>query len=170
MFSTQLQGLASLETEKERAKNARELQSEKIKADERIAQMGIDKQLEIAKLDRDLRIRLHNTPAATIDTAAIAAYVAQGLSPTEAYAHVRTITSGFKGALTQDQAVDNVQKFLESPLGMQQMAEERKRADKSGVPFDAKAYRDKLIQDEMGKSNRSGGAAGKVDTSNPLLK
>jgi hypothetical protein len=53
---------------------------------------------------------------------------------------------------------------------MQQMTQEKKKAEQAGVPFDAKAFRDKLIQEEMGKSSRSGGAAGKVDTSNPLLK
>ena len=170
MYSAQTQGLASLETEKERAKNDLARQALLINSNEKIAQLSKDTQLEIARLDRNLRSTLHNTPSATIDTTAVANYVAAGLSPTEAYERVRALTSGFRGALTQDQAVDNVRQFLESPLGMQQMAEERKRADKSGVPFDAKAYRDKLIQDEMSKSSRTGGAAGKVDTSNPLLK
>jgi hypothetical protein len=170
MYSAQTQGLASLETEKERAKNDMARQTLLINSNEKIAQLSKDTQLEIARLDRNLRSTLHNTPSATIDTTAVANYVAAGLSPTEAYERVRALTSGFRGALTQDQAVDNVRQFLESPLGMQQMAEERKRADKSGVPFDAKAYRDKLIQDEMSKSSRTGGAAGKVDTSNPLLK
>ena len=170
MYSAQTQGLASLETEKERAKNDMARQILLIDSNQKIAQMNKDTQEKIARLDRNLRSTLHGTPSATIDTVAVANYVAAGLSPTEAYERVRALTGGSRGALTQDQAVDNVQKFLESPLGMQQMAEERKRADKSGVPFDAKAYRDKLIQEEMGKSSRSGGAAGKVDTSNPLLK
>lgn len=170
MFSAQTQGLAALEAEDRRTKSEAERQGLLLTSNEKIAKMNKDTQLEIARLDRTLRSTLHGTPSATIDTVAVANYVAAGMSPTEAYERVRALTGGSRGALTQDQAVDNVQKFLESPLGMQQMAEERKRADKSGVPFDAKAYRDKLIQDEMSKSNRSGSPTGKVDTSNPLLK
>lgn len=170
MFSAQTQGLAALEAEDRRTKSESERQGLLLTSNEKIAKMSKDTQLEIARLDRNLRSSLHSTPSASIDSVAIANYVAAGMSPTEAYERVRALSTGFRGALTQDQAVDNVRQFLESSLGMQQMAEERKRADKAGVPFDAKAYRDKLIQDEMSKSSRTGGAAGKVDTSNPLLK
>jgi hypothetical protein len=170
MYSTQLQGLAALEAEDRRTKSEAERQRLLINSNERIAQMSKDTQERIARLDRDLRVKLHGTPSATLESEMIGAYMTEGLSRTEAYERIQALRGGSRGALTQDQAVDNVQKFLESPLGMQQMAEDRKRADKSGVPFDAKAYRDKLIQEEMSKSNRSGGAAGKVDTSNPLLK
>jgi len=170
MYSAQTQGLASLETEKQRAKNAQELQQARIASDEKIAQLSKDTQERIARLDRDLRARLHSTPSATLESEMIGAYVAEGLSRTEAFERVRTLAAGSRGALTQDQAVDNVQKFLESQLGMQQMMQEKKKAEQAGVPFDPKAYRDKLIQEEMSKSSRLGGPAGKVDTSNPLLK
>jgi hypothetical protein len=170
MYSAQTQGLAALEAEDRRTKSEAERQKLLITSNEKIAQMNKDTQEKIARLDRDLRSTLHNTPSATIDTVAVANYVAAGLSPTEAYERVRVFTSGARGALTQDQAVDNVRQFLESQLGMQQMMQEKKKAEQAGVPFDAKAFRDKLIQDEMNKSSRSGGPAGKVDTSNPLLK
>jgi len=170
MYSAQTQGLASLETEKERAKNDMARQTLLINSNEKIAQLGKESQERIARLERDMRIKLHSTPSASLESEMLGAYMAEGLSRTEAYERIQILKGGFRGALTQDQAVDNVRQFLESPLGMQQMAEERKRADKAGVPFDAKAYRDKLIQDEMSKSSRTGGAAGKVDTSNPLLK
>ena len=170
MYSAQTQGLAALEAEDRRTKSEAERQGLLLASNEKIAQLGKESQERIARLERDMRIKLHSTPSASLESEMLGAYMAEGLSRTEAYERIQILKGGSRGALTQDQAVDNVQKFLESPLGMQQMAEERKRADKSGVPFDAKAYRDKLIQDEMSKSNRSGGAAGKVDTSNPLLK
>ena len=170
MYSAQTQGLAALEAEDRRTKSEAERQRLLIDSNERIAQMSKDTQERIARLDRDLRVKLHGTPSATLESEMIGAYVAEGLSRTEAYERIQALRGGSRGALTQDQAVDNVQKFLESPLGMQQMTQEKKKAEQAGVPFDAKAFRDKLIQEEMGKSSRSGGAAGKVDTSNPLLK
>lgn len=170
MYSAQTQGLAALEAEDRRTKSEAERQGLLLASNERIAQMSKDTQERIARLDRDLRIRLHSTPSASIESEMIGAYMAQGLSKTEAYERIRALVPGMRGALTQDQAVDNVQKYLESQLGMQQMMQEKKKAEQAGVPFDAKAFRDKLIQEEMGKSSRSGGATGKVDTSNPLLK
>jgi hypothetical protein len=170
MYSAQTQGLAALEAEDRRTKSEAERQRLLLASNERIAQMSKDTQERIARLDRDLRAKLHSTPSATLESEMIGSYMTEGLSRTEAYERIQALRGGSRGALTQDQAVDNVQKFLESPLGMQQMTQEKKKAEQAGVPFDAKAFRDKLIQEEMGKSSRPGGAAGKVDTSNPLLK
>jgi|GEM_PF-5264992 len=170
MYSAQTQGLAALEAEDRRTKSEAERQRLLLASNERIAQLSKDTQERIARLDRDLRARLHSTPSATLESEMIGSYMTEGLSRTEAYERIQALRGGSRGALTQDQAVDNVQKFLESPLGMQQMTQEKKKAEQAGVPFDAKAFRDKLIQEEMGKSSRPGGAAGKVDTSNPLLK
>jgi hypothetical protein len=184
MYSTQMQGLASLETEKQRAKNAQELQAAQIAAQkemeqarlsssEKIAKMSRDQQFAIAQLDRDLRYKMHTTPSATLETAMIDDYVKNGLSRTEAYERIKQISSGYKGEMTMDQATDNVKQYLDSMAGMQHMAEAQKRAKEAGVPFDPLDFRNKLIQQEMLRSGRNtggGGAAGKVDLTNPLLK
>jgi len=172
MYSAQTQGLASLETEKERAKNDMARQILLIDSNQKIAQMNKDTQLEIAKLDRTLRSTLHNTPSATIDTTAVANYVAAGLSPTEAYERVRALTTSYRGEMTRDQAEDNVRQNMAAGVYMKEISEAQKKAKESGVPFDIEAYMKKKVDDRMATSGRSslGSPTGKVDTSNPLLK
>jgi hypothetical protein len=172
MYSAQTQGLASLETEKERAKNDMARQTLLINSNEKIAQMSKDTQERIARLDRDMRVRLHSTPSASIDSVAIANYVAAGLSPTEAYERVRALTGGFKGEMTRDQAEDNVRQNMAAGVYMKEISEAQKKAKESGVPFDIEAYMKKKVDDRMATSGRSalGSPTGKVDTSNPLLK
>jgi len=172
MYSAQTQGLASLETEKERAKNDMARQTLLINSNEKIAQMSKDTQERIARLDRDMRVRLHSTPSASIDSVAIANYVAAGLSPTEAYERVRALTGGFKGEMTRDQAEDNVRQNMAAGVYMKEISEAQKKAKESGVPFDVEAYMKKKVDERMATSGRNtlGGPTGKVDTSNPLLK
>jgi hypothetical protein len=170
MYAEQMRGLSSLEAEDRRAKNELKRQEIIIASNEKIARMSEENRARVAQLDRDLRVALHATPSASLESQAIQAYVANGLSPTEAYERVKTLALGYKGNITQDQATDNVQKYLESPSGMMQMNKAKKEAEKAGATFDPQAYRDKLIQQEMSRSSSTGGPAGKVDTSNPLLK
>jgi hypothetical protein len=170
MYAEQMRGLSSLEAEDRRAKNELKRQEIIIASNEKIARMSEENRARVAQLDRDLRVALHATPSASLESQAIQAYVAQGLSPTEAYERVKTLALGYKGNITQDQATDNVQKYLESSAGMMQMNKAKKEAEKAGATFDPQAYRDKLIQQEMSRSSSTGGPAGKVDTSNPLLK
>jgi hypothetical protein len=63
-----------------------------------------------------------------------------------------------KGALTQfqqgkllDMANDNVQKLLETNLGLKAMINAQKAAKEAGRPFDPIAYRNQLVQDEIQK-------------------
>jgi hypothetical protein len=155
MYSAQTQGLASLETEKERAKNDLARQTLLINSNERIAQMSKDTQEKIAQLDRGLRATLHNTPSATIDTVAVANYVAAGMSPTEAYERVRVLTSGFRGEMTRDQAEDNVRQNMAAGVYMREINDLQKKAKESGVPFDVEAYMKKKVDDRMATSGRS---------------
>ena len=172
MYSAQTQGLAALEAEDRRSKSAQELQKTKIESDERIAKMSKETQEKIAQLDRGLRATLHNTPSATIDTVAVANYVAAGLSPTEAYERVRALTGGFKGEMTRDQAEDNVRQNMAAGVYMREINDLQKKAKESGVPFDVEAYMKKKVDERMATSGRNtmSRPTGTVDTSNPLLK
>lgn len=76
----------------------------------------------------------------------------------------RANAMGDKSALTQfqagklaDMAGDNVQKYLESGPGMTALINARAEAKKSGVPFDANAFRNSLIQQEMQRLQQSMG-------------
>ena len=155
MYSAQTQGLASLETEKERAKNDMARQTLLLDSNQKIAQMNKDTQLEIAKLDRTLRSTLHNTPSATIDTTAVANYVAAGMSPTDAYERVRALTSGFRGEMTRDQAEDNVRKDISEGVYMSEIRDAQKKAKESGVPFDMEAWKRKKVEALMSTSGRN---------------
>jgi multidrug efflux pump subunit AcrB len=155
MYSAQTQGLASLETEKERAKNDMARQTLLINSNEKIAQMSKDTQERIAQLDRDMRVRLHSTPSASIDSVAIANYVAAGLSPTDAYERVRALTSGFRGEMTRDQAEDNVRKDISEGVYMSEIRDAQKKAKESGVPFDMEAWKRKKVEALMSTSGRN---------------
>jgi hypothetical protein len=54
-------------------------------------------------------------------------------------------------------AGDNVQKYLESGPGMQALISARAAAKNSGTPFDANAFRNSLIQQEMQRLQQSMG-------------
>lgn len=172
MYSAQTQGLAALEAEDRRTKSEAERQRLLIDSNEKIAKMSKDTQEKIAQLDRNLRSTLHSTPSATIDTVAVANYVAAGMSPTEAYERVRVLTSGFRGEMTRDQAEDNVRQNMAAGVYMREINDLQKKAKESGVPFDVEAYMKKKVDERMTTSGRNtlGGPTGKVDTSNPLLK
>jgi len=172
MYSAQTQGLAALEAEDRRTKSESERQKLLIISNEKIAQMNKDTQEKIAQLDRNLRSTLHSTPSATIDTVAVANYVAAGLSPTEAYERVKAFSSAFRGEMTRDQAEDNVRQNMANGVYTREINDAQKKAKESGVPFDIEAYMKKKVDDRMATSGRSlqGSPTGKVDTSNPLLK
>lgn len=84
---------------------------------------------------------------------------------TQARAYLaRANAMGDKSALTQfqagrlaDMAGDNVQKYLESGPGMQALISARAAAKNSGTPFDANAFRNSLIQQEMQRLQQSMG-------------
>jgi len=172
MYSAQTQGLAALEAEDRRTKSEAERQKLLITSNEKIAQMNKDTQEKIARLDRDLRSTLHNTPSASIDTVAVANYVTAGLSPTEAYERVRALTTGYRGEMTRDQAEDNVRQNMATGAYTREISDAQKKAKESGVPFDVDAWMKKKVDDRMATSGRNamGRPTGTVDTSNPLLK
>jgi hypothetical protein len=172
MYSAQTQGLAALEAEDRRTKSEAERQKLLITSNEKIAQMNKDTQEKIARLDRDLRSTLHGTPSATIDTVAVANYVAAGMSPTEAYERVRALTSSFRGEMTRDQAEDNVRKDISDGVYMSEIRDAQKKAKESGVPFDMETWKRKKVESQMATSGRNtmGRPTGTVDASNPLLK
>lgn len=121
---------------------------------------------KVAELDRKLRIDLHNTPAAqklTTEENAIQDYMVQLKIPySQAYEMVKTVSASLKGAMTLDQATDNVQKFLDSnPMYIRNIQEEAKKAGKP-VP-DVYTIRMQLIKREMS------GAANPSAKSSPLL-
>jgi hypothetical protein len=142
------------------------------KSQEKISNASNATQLKIHELDRALREKLHSMPTPTIDSQAIAAYVAQGLSPTEAYERVKGLMTGFRGEMTRDQAEDNVRADITNGILMGDMSEAKKRAKEAGVPFDADAYIRKKVDERMSNSARGTTArpAGTVDTNNPLLR
>jgi hypothetical protein len=172
LFGTQTQAGTQLTAQEMSNRTQKDIAETNRASAEKIASMNNATQMKIHELDRALREKLHTTPSPTIDSQAIAEYVKQGLSPTEAYERVKSISSGFKGEMTQDQAADNVAKFLDSPSGMMYMSEQQKKAKEAGVPFDAIDFRRQLIQREMASSARTSVArpAGAVDSNNPLLR
>lgn len=172
LFGTQTQAGTQLTTTDMANRTQKDIAETNRASQEKIAGMNNATQMKIHELDRSLRERLHSTPSPTIDSQAIAEYIKQGLSPTEAYERVKSISSGFKGEMTQDQAADNVAKFLDSPTGMMYMSEQQKKAKEAGLPFDAIDFRRQLIQREMSNSARTSMArpTGTVDTNNPLLR
>ena len=135
-------------------------------------QMQNESQERLHKMDNDLRIALHKTPSPTIESEAIAQYVKQGMSWTEAYERVKQIASGYKGEMTLDQATDNVKQFLESISGMNYVSDRKKKAKDEGRPIPSDFdIRNELIKDEMSNSGRTSlKPRGDVDYSNPLLK
>jgi hypothetical protein len=172
LFGTQTQAGTQLTAQDMSNRTQKDIAETNRASAEKIAGMNNATQMKIHELDRSLRERLHSTPSPTIDSQAIAEYIKQGLSPTEAYERVKSISSGFKGEMTQDQAADNVAKFLDSPTGMMYMSEQQKKAKEAGLPFDAIDFRRQLIQREMANSARTSVArpSGAVDSNNPLLR
>ena len=172
LFGTQTQAGTQLTSQEMANRTQKEVAEINRQSAEKIANMNNATQLKIHELDRALRERLHSMPTPTIDSQAIEDYVKQGLTRTEAYERVKSISSGYKGEMTLDQATDNVAKFLESPSGMMYMGEQQKKAKDAGVPFDPMDVRRQLIQREMSYSGRGSTArpAGTVDTNNPLLR
>lgn len=172
LFGTQTQAGTQLTTQEMANRTQQEIAETNRRSQEKIAGMNNATQMKIHELDRSLRERLHATPSPTIDSQAIAEYVKNGLSWTEAYERIKSIGSGFKGEMTLDQATDNIAKFLETPEGMSYMSEQKKKAKEAGLPFDPIDARRQLIQREMSTSGRTSTTrpAGTVDTSNPLLR
>lgn len=127
-----------------------------------LAQIG--SQENIHELDRKLREKLHNTPAAqraSVEENAIRDYMRQfNLSYADAYAKVKQVASGFKGEMTRDQATDNVKAFLESAQGSMYIREIQKKAKDAGQPIpDIYTIRKQLIEQEIGGSARSQSSA-----------
>lgn len=123
-----------------------------------------DTQLKIASMDRALRERLHNTPAAqspTVEQQAVKDYIAAGLSPTAAYEKVKQIASGFKGEMTRDQAADNVRKNMENMM----LAGEMRKAAATALKAQGNAnpsitdIMNYLVDQELKGSARPGAAA-----------
>lgn len=121
--------------------------------------------LKIAELDRTLREKLHNTPAAqkqTIEEQAIKDYVDAGYTRTQAFEKVKTIAAGLKGEMTVDQARDNVRKDLENPmLGGKLQADAVAALKARGVanPTSLQVM-DYLVEQQMKGSKRATGTSG----------
>ena len=110
---------------------------------------------KVAQLDRNLRIKLNNTPPAqraTVEENAILDYMKTlGISYSQAYEKVKLLGTSAKGQMTPDQAADNVGKFLESTSGMQYVSRLQKEAKDAGKPVpDIYAIRKELIKKELG--------------------
>ena len=121
--------------------------------------------LQIAEMDRKLRERLHNTPAAqrlSVEEQAIKDYVDAGLTRTQAFEKVKTIGAGMKGEMTIDQARDNVRKDLEKPIVGNQLRKDAEAAlKKQGNPAPSTLQViDYLVQQQMQGSKRATGAGG----------
>lgn len=68
---------------------------------------------EIAELDRNLRIKLHNTPSATkatVEEQAVQAYIKAGLSPTAAFEKVQQVKSSAPNARADIEAIEKAMK------------------------------------------------------------
>jgi len=131
-----------------------------------IARLNRASQENIAELDRKLRIQLNNTPPAqrpTTEENAIRDYMKTlGITYSQAYEKVKQVGASLKGAMTLDQATDNVQKFLDSnTMHIRTIQKEAKDAGKP-VP-DVFTIRKRMIEIEMG------GAANPSAKSSPLL-
>jgi hypothetical protein len=155
MYSAQTQGLASLETEKERAKNDMARQTLLINSNEKIAQLGKESQERIARLERGMRIKLHSTPSASLESEMIGAYMAEGMSRTDAYERIQALRGGFRGEMTRDQAEDNVRKDISEGVYMAEIRDAQKKAKESGVPFDMEAWKRKKVEALMSTSGRN---------------
>lgn len=122
-------------------------------------------QLQIAELDRKLREKLHNTPAAqklSIEEQAINDYVRTGMSRTEAFEKVKTISAGMKGEMTIDQARDNVRKDLENPVVGNKMQADAAGALKARGIANPTSLQimDYLVEQQMKGSKRATGTTG----------
>lgn len=122
-------------------------------------------QLQIAELDRKLRERLHNTPAAqkpSVEEQAIKDYVDAGMTRIQAFEKVKTIGAGMKGEMTIDQARDNVRKDLENPLVSGQMQKDAAAALKQRGIANPTSIQimDYLVEQQMKGSKRATGATG----------
>jgi hypothetical protein len=156
MYSAQTQGLAALEAEDRRTKSEAERQRLLLASNEKIAQMSKETQERIARLDRDLRVKLHSTPSASLESEMIGAYMTEGgLSRTEAYERIQALRGGFRGEMTRDQAEDNVRKDISEGVYMSEIRDAQKKAKESGVPFDMEAWKRKKVEALMSTSGRN---------------
>jgi len=144
---------ATNELAKQRMQSATQERGQDIQAD--MEGKRITSSEKVAELDRNLRIKLNNTPPAqraTVEENAIRSYMQAGnLSYAEAYEKVKRVGADMKGNMTLDQATDNVGKFLESMSGMSYVSQMQKAAKDAGKPVpDIYAIRKELIKKELG--------------------
>jgi hypothetical protein len=172
VYGTQTQSGTHLLAQESANRSAKDIAEIQRASAEKVAAMSNSTQIKIHELDRALREKLHSMPSPTIDSQAIDAYVAQGLSRTEAYERVKSFATGFRGEMTRDQAEDNVRKDIESGVYMKEISEAQKKAKADGVPFDMETWKRKKVETQMDTSRRPSmnRPVGVVDSNNPLLK